>query len=151
MSNSLRPHGLYSPWNSPGQNTRVGSLFLLQGIFPTQGLNPGLLHCRRILYQLSHQGRPIFIAFCSNFMEINYSPTALRILNVALKLLFLECLLLLNCFLIFLVSFMLRILLKYLIIIFKLETPRTPEGLGLLIESLTMVEGPFHWGFLPLS
>ena len=47
-----------SPRNSPGQNTRVGSLFLLQGIFPIQGLNPGLLHCRRILYQLSHQGSP---------------------------------------------------------------------------------------------
>ena len=40
----LRPHGLYSPWNSPGQNTGVGSLSLLQGIFPTQELNPGLLH-----------------------------------------------------------------------------------------------------------
>ena len=57
MSNSLRPHGLYSPWNSPGQNTGVGS-FLFQGIFPTQGLNPGLPHCRWILYQLSHRGRP---------------------------------------------------------------------------------------------
>ena len=53
MSNSLQPHGLYSPWNSSAQNTGVGSLSLLQGIFPTQGLNPGLLHCRRILYQLS--------------------------------------------------------------------------------------------------
>ena len=58
MSDSLRPHGLHSPWNSPGQNTGVGSLFLLQGIFPTQGLNPGLLHCRQILYQLSHMGSP---------------------------------------------------------------------------------------------
>ena len=37
MSDSLRPHGLYSPWNSPGYNTGVGSLSLLQGIFPTQG------------------------------------------------------------------------------------------------------------------
>ena len=45
VSNSLQPHGLYSPWNSPGQNTGVGSLSLLQGIFPTEGLNPGLLHC----------------------------------------------------------------------------------------------------------
>ena len=44
------------PWNSPGQNTGVGSHSLLQGIFPTQGLNPGLLHGRRILYHLSHQG-----------------------------------------------------------------------------------------------
>ena len=55
MFYSLWSHGLYSPWNSPGQNTRVGSLSLLQGIFPTQGLNPGLLHCRQILY-LSHKG-----------------------------------------------------------------------------------------------
>ena len=57
-SNSLGPHGLYSPWNSPGQNTGVGSLSLLQGIFPTQGSSPGLLYCRRILYQLSHKGSP---------------------------------------------------------------------------------------------
>ena len=58
MSDSLRPHGLYSPWNSPGQNTRVGSLSLLQWIFLTQGSNRGLLYCRRILYQPSHQGSP---------------------------------------------------------------------------------------------
>ena len=49
-------HGLYSPWNSLGQNTGVGTLSLLQEIFPTQGLNPGLLHYRWILYQLSHEG-----------------------------------------------------------------------------------------------
>ena len=55
MSDSLRPHGLHSPWNSPGQNPGVGSLSLLQGIFPTQGSNPGLPHCRRILYLLSHK------------------------------------------------------------------------------------------------
>ena len=97
ISHSLQPRGLYSPWNSPGQNTGVGSLSLLQGIFPnpmelrfptlqadslsaeppgkpkntgvgslsllqriflTQELNWGLLHCRWILYQLSHQGSP---------------------------------------------------------------------------------------------
>jgi len=56
MSDSLQPHELYSPWNSPDQNTGVGSLSPLQGIFPTQGLNPGLLNCRQILYQLSHKG-----------------------------------------------------------------------------------------------
>ena len=61
LSISLQPHGLHSPWNSPGQNTGVGSLFLLQGIFPTQGWNPGLPHCRWILYQLSHKGSPIEI------------------------------------------------------------------------------------------
>ena len=58
MSNSLQPHGLYSPWNSPGQNTGVGSRSLLQGIFPTQGSNPGLLHSKQIIYQLSYQGSP---------------------------------------------------------------------------------------------
>ena len=46
LSDSLGPHRLYSPWNSPGQNTGVGNLSLLQGIFPIQGLNPGLPHCR---------------------------------------------------------------------------------------------------------
>ena len=44
-----------TPWNSPGQNTGVGSLSLLQGIFPTQGSKSGLPHCRQILYQLSHR------------------------------------------------------------------------------------------------
>ena len=57
---SVTPWTVYSPWNSPGQNTGVGSLSLLQEIFPTQGLNPGLLHCRQILYQLSHRGSPRF-------------------------------------------------------------------------------------------
>ena len=58
VSDSLPAQGLYSPWNSPGQNTGVGSLSLLQGIFPTQGSGPGLPHCRWVLYQLSHWGRP---------------------------------------------------------------------------------------------
>ena len=50
------PMDYTSPWNSPGQNTGVGSLSLLQGIFQTEGQNPGLLRCPQILYQLSHQG-----------------------------------------------------------------------------------------------
>ena len=54
MSNSLSPHGLYNPWNSSGQNTGVGNLSLLQGIFLTQESNQGLLHYRQILYQLSY-------------------------------------------------------------------------------------------------
>ena len=63
ISDSLWPHGLYParflcPWNSPGKNTEVGCHSILQGVFPTQGWNPGLPHCRRILYHLSHQGRP---------------------------------------------------------------------------------------------
>ena len=53
VSDSLPPHGLYSPQNSPDQNPEVGSLSLLQGISSTQGSNPGLLHCRWILYQLA--------------------------------------------------------------------------------------------------
>ena len=61
MSNSLRPPGLQPasllcPWDFPGKNTGVGYHFPLQGIFPTQGLNLGLLHCRQTLYRLSHQG-----------------------------------------------------------------------------------------------
>ena len=57
-------------WNSPGQNTGVGSLSLLQGIVPTQGSNPGLLHCRWILHQLSHQGHSLI------FMDhLKYHPS----------------------------------------------------------------------------
>ena len=66
MSNSLRPHGLYSPWSSPGQNTGVGSLSFLQGIFPTLGSNSSLPHCRQILYQLSHQGSPRILEWVAN-------------------------------------------------------------------------------------
>ena len=56
LSDSLRPHGLHSPWNYLHQNIGVVSPSLLQGIFPTQQSNPGLPRCRRILYQLGHQG-----------------------------------------------------------------------------------------------
>ena len=60
VPNSLRPHGLQPtrllcPWDFPGKDTGVGCHFLLQGIFPTQGSNPGLLHCRQILYRLSYK------------------------------------------------------------------------------------------------
>ena len=62
MPNSLWSHGLWlarflSPWNSPDKNTGRGCHSLFQEIFPTQGLNPRLLHCRQILYCLSHQGK----------------------------------------------------------------------------------------------
>ena len=60
VSSSLRPHGLWSPWNSPGQNIGVGSYSVLLGIFPIQGLNPGLPHCRQVLYQLSHKWSPTY-------------------------------------------------------------------------------------------
>ena len=63
VSDSLPPMDCNPPGssvhrNSPGQNTGVGCHFLLQGIFPIQGSNPGLPHCRQILYQLSHKGKP---------------------------------------------------------------------------------------------
>ena len=63
MSDSLWPQELYParllcPWNSPGKNTGVGSRSLLQGIFPIQGSNPGLLHCRWIINHLNPQGSP---------------------------------------------------------------------------------------------
>ena len=68
VSDSLQPYGpwptrLLCPWDSPGENTGVGCHSLLQGIFPTQGSNPGLLYCRQILYQLNHNVSP---RFCLN-------------------------------------------------------------------------------------
>ena len=67
----LQPHGLQParllcPWNSPGKNTGVDCHFLLQGIFPTQELNQGLLNCRQILFQLRYEGSPVH-----SFEEIN--------------------------------------------------------------------------------
>ena len=56
MSGSSQPHRLHSPQDSPGQNSGVGSLSLLQGILPTQGRNAGPPHCRQSLYRLSPQG-----------------------------------------------------------------------------------------------
>ena len=55
---TIYPITVRSAWNSLGQNTGVGNLSLPQGIFPTQGSNPGLPHCRRILYHLGHKGSP---------------------------------------------------------------------------------------------
>ena len=64
MSDCQRPHGLQPtkllhPWDFPGKNTGVGSHSLLQGIFLTHGSNLDVLHCRQILYHMSHQGRPL--------------------------------------------------------------------------------------------
>ena len=85
LSSSLWPQGLYNPWNSPSQNTGVGSLSLLQGIFPTQGLNPGFLHHRQILYHLIHKGSPfsnpvsgyLISAGCSENNKTYFSPLRL--------------------------------------------------------------------------
>ena len=86
MSDSLQPHGLYSPFNSPGQNTEVGSLSLLQGIFPTQGSNQGLLHCRWILYQLSYQGSPLY-----SLIPLYYPPLSLSLIITTSSLYLLVC------------------------------------------------------------
>ena len=75
LSNSLQSHGLYSPWNFPGQNTGVGSHSLLQGIFPTQGLNPGVPHCGWILYQLSHQESPVIPEWVAYFFSSRSSQS----------------------------------------------------------------------------
>ena len=75
MSDSFRPCGPYSPWNPPGQNTGVGSLSLLWGIFPTQRSNPGLLHCRWILYQPQGKSK---IKVPANLVPGEDSPSGLQ-------------------------------------------------------------------------
>ena len=79
---SLRRHGLYSPWNSPGQNTGVGSLSLLQGIFPTQESNQGLLHGRRVLYHLSYEGSPMGSRLTSTGVTSWYNRLSIHLPSV---------------------------------------------------------------------
>ena len=70
------PPGSSVHGDSPGKNIGVGCLALLQGIFPTQGLNPGLLHCRWILYHLSHQGSPRILEWVAyHFSRRSSQPT----------------------------------------------------------------------------
>ena len=73
MANSLQPRGLQParllcPWDSPDQNTGVGCHFLLQGVFLTQGLSPGLLRCRQILYLFEPPGAS-FCPSCSSLLS----------------------------------------------------------------------------------
>ena len=63
------------PWNSPGQNTGVGSLSLLRGIFPIQELNSGLSHCKWILHQLSHHGNPRILEWVAYPFSSGSFPT----------------------------------------------------------------------------
>ena len=72
---SHEPARLLCPWNSPSKNTGVGCHSLLQWIFPTQGLNPGLQHCRQILYLLSQQGNLFLLlhAFKNTFYPSIFS------------------------------------------------------------------------------
>jgi len=75
VSDYLQPHGLWQSWNSPGQNTGMASFSFLQGIFPTQGLNPGFPHYRHILYQLSHQESPKILEWVAYlFSSRSYWP-----------------------------------------------------------------------------
>ena len=83
MSDSLQPHGLQParilcPWNSPGESTGVGCHSLLQGIFPTQGSNLGLPHCRQILYHLKHQNPTIILGFKICCCEVQFKKTKHR-------------------------------------------------------------------------
>ena len=71
VSDSVSPW-THSPWPSPVQNTAVGSLSRLQGTFPTPGSNLGLLHCRQILYQLSHKGKP-WTVVCQAPLSMEFS------------------------------------------------------------------------------
>ena len=75
VPDSLWPQGLQltrllCPWDFPGNDTGVGCHFLLQGIFPTQGSNPGLLHCRQILYRVSYKGSPYI---CVRIQYLSFS------------------------------------------------------------------------------
>ena len=81
MPDSLRPHGLLPtrllcPWDFPGMDTGVHCHFFLQGIFMTQGLNLGLLHCRQILYWLSFQGSPweLFVLIYETTSKVRVVP-----------------------------------------------------------------------------
>ena len=67
----LQPTRLLCAWDSPGKNTGVGCHALLQGIFPIQGSNPGLPHCRQILYHLSHQGSLVFVLIFISVLKFN--------------------------------------------------------------------------------
>ena len=75
VSDSLQPHELYSPWNSPGQNTGMGSLSLLQGIFPTQGLNQASCTAGWVVYQLSHKRSPRILEWVTySFSSRSFQP-----------------------------------------------------------------------------
>ena len=83
MSDSLQSHGVQSVtffclWNFPCKNTGMSSLSLLQGIFLTKGSNPDFLHCRWILYHLSHQGSSLLLVYGLNLRSRNLGPARLE-------------------------------------------------------------------------
>ena len=86
MPNLLWPHGLgfnrlLCPWDSPGKNSGVGSHSLLQGIFPTQGSNPSLLHCRQIFYHLGYCAICLVWLFVTPWTVAHQAPLSMRILQ----------------------------------------------------------------------
>ena len=100
MCDSLQPRGLYSTrlvslWNSPGRNNAVHGQSLFQGIFLTQGLNLGLMHCRQMVYHLSHQVRcktcycsriyVIYIIYICNFSNVLFFLLIQFTMNVAIN------------------------------------------------------------------
>ena len=102
MSDSLWPQGLQParllcPWNSPGQNTGMGSCSLFSGIFPTEISNPGLLHCTQILYHLSHQGSPLSIRYTNRVYIYQYINFHWYFLNIR-KHSFLKCCVIVPCY-----------------------------------------------------
>ena len=82
MSSSLWLHGLwptrlFCPWNSPDKNIGVSDHSLYQGIFLTQGSNPGLLHCMKILYHLSHQRSPSIYLYLYLYLSVQFSHSVM--------------------------------------------------------------------------
>ena len=86
VSNSLQPHGLHSLCNSPAQNSGVSNLSLLLGIFPTQGLNPGLPHCRQTLHQLSYKMAKLYGRCCTLSFTYTYIYIYKAVLNILISL-----------------------------------------------------------------
>ena len=82
---SLVNHGLYSPWNSPGQNTRVVRVSLLQGIFPNQGSSPGIPHWRWILHQLSHKGNQRMLEWVAYPFPTKLPCPGIELMSTALQ------------------------------------------------------------------
>ena len=85
MFDSLQPQGLSSPWNSSDQNIGVGSLSLLQGIFPTQGSNLDLLHHRQILYQLRHKQSPRILKWVAYPFSADFPDPGVNLVSPALQ------------------------------------------------------------------
>ena len=153
MSDSLRPHELYSPWNSPGQNTGVCSLSLHQGIFPTQRSNPVLPYCRQILYQVSHKGSPNcvtwFIAVVGMKPAISPSVVILNTFNFYTRVESDPCITLSAvhcCIFVCTVTFLVRFILSYtfvlLVGILSFQLQELPIAL------LTVVMNSFKFLFL---